>query len=76
MWKIKNPKKKIQIECNSEQKGEDVLHDMIVDIYNLLWPKLIDSLIRNEVLSMFKLNNLQVEAFDELVIDPLSTIVI
>lgn len=47
-----------------------------IDIYNLLWPKLIDNLIRNEVLSMFKLNNLQVKAFDEFIIDPLSTIVI
>jgi hypothetical protein len=49
---------------------------MIIDIYNLLWPKLIDNLIRNDVLSLFKLNNLQVKAFDEFIIDPQSTIVI
>jgi len=74
--KLEIRKKDFQIECNNEHKGEDALHGMIIDIYNLLWPKLIDNLIRNEVLPMFKLNHLQVKAFDEFLIDRLSIIVI
>jgi len=69
-------KKDFQIECNNVHKGENALHDTIIDIYNLLWPKLIDNLIRNKVFFMFKVNNLQVKAFDEFIIDPPSTIVI
>jgi hypothetical protein len=49
---------------------------MVTNVYNPLWPKLIDthSSIKNELLIIFKLNKLKIKAFNEFIIDPLSCI--
>ncbi len=53
-------------------KGEDVLYDMVINVYNPFLPKLIDThtSIKNELLIIFKLNKLKIKAFNEFIRDP------
>lgn len=55
-------------------KCQDVLYD--INIYDPLSPKFITThnSIKKEVFKTFKLNNLQLRAFDNFIVDPLPTI--
>ncbi len=55
-------------------KGQDVVYD--INIHNPLSPRLITthSSIKNEVFKFLRLNNLQLKAFDNFIVDPLPTI--